>query len=158
MSGVSKATVCRVIQRVSHHIALMFNQRIALPADQESLANIQRQFYQIARFPGVIGAIDCTHVAIQSQGGENGELYRNRKGYFSMNVQAVCGPDLRFHNIVARWYGSAHDATIFTQSRLHGRLVNGHFPDGHLIGDAGYPCKSFILTPLANPNTPAEQR
>ena len=30
-------------------------------------------------FPGVIGAIDCTHVTIQSPGGDDAELYRNKK-------------------------------------------------------------------------------
>ena len=156
--GVSKPTVCRVVKRVSGRIARMYNSKIKLPADQDFLASLKRDFYKIAEFPGVVGAIDCTYVAIQSPGGDHPELYRNRKGYFSMNVQAVCGPDLRFHNVVARWYGSAHDSTIFHHSRLHGEIANGDFPDCHLLGDAGYPCKSFLLTPIANPRTPAEQR
>ena len=41
-----------------------------------------------------MGAIDCTHIKIPCPGGENAELFRNRKGYFSINVQAVCGPNL----------------------------------------------------------------
>lgn len=45
-----------------------------------------------------------------------GEEYRNRKGIFSMNVQGVCNADLLFMNVVARWPGSAHDATIFNNS------------------------------------------
>ena len=123
LSGVSKATVCRVLQRVTHRIALMYDQKINLPNGQQFLENVKRNFYyKIAGFPGVLGAIDCTHVSIQSPGGEHAELYRNWKGYFSKNVQAVCGPDLRFHNVVPRWYGSAHDSTVFTQSNLYGLL------------------------------------
>ena len=80
----------------------MYRDKINLPADQNTLASLKTKFYEIARFPGVIGAIDCTHIAIQSPGGDNAEQFRNRKGYFSINVQAVCGPDLRFHNVVAR--------------------------------------------------------
>ena len=60
-----------------------------------------------------MGAIDCTHIKIPCPGGENAELFRNRKGYFSINVQAVCGPNLDILNIVARWPGSVHDARIF---------------------------------------------
>lgn len=38
-------------------------------------------FYRFAKFPSVIGAIDCTHIKIQSPGGgDQAELFRNRKG------------------------------------------------------------------------------
>jgi hypothetical protein len=159
LAGVSKATVCRVLRRVSECIARMCIHKISLPAEQDFLTKTKRNFFKIARFPGVIGAIDCTHVAIQSPGIETGELFRNRKGFFSKNIQAICGPDLKFHNLVTRWYGSAHDATVFAQSRIHGALSNGRYPaDCHLLGDAGYPCKNFLLTPIANPTTQAEQR
>jgi hypothetical protein len=53
-----------------------------------------------------VDAIDCTHIKIPSPGRENAELFRNRKGYFSINVQAVYGPNLDILNIVARWPGS----------------------------------------------------
>jgi nuclease HARBI1 len=68
---------------------------------------------------GVVGAIDCTHVKIDSVGGPNAELFRNRKDYFSINVQAVCDADLNFLNVAARWYGSAHDSRILEDSSLY---------------------------------------
>lgn len=37
--------------------------------------------------PGVGGCIDCTHIKIQNPGGLHGEVFRNRKGWFSLNVQ-----------------------------------------------------------------------
>lgn len=39
-----------------------------------------------------------------------------------MNVQGVCDAELMFQNVVARWPGSAHDATIFNSSELRGRI------------------------------------
>ncbi|KAF0721306.1 putative nuclease HARBI1, partial [Aphis craccivora] len=30
---------------------------------------------------------DCTHIGIQNPGGINGDVFRNRKGWFSLNVQ-----------------------------------------------------------------------
>ena len=104
-------------------------------------------FYEIANFPGVLGAIDCTHVAIQSPGGEYAELYRNRKGYFSINVQAICNSCLEFTNIVARWSGSSHDVTIFGNSRICAQFESGEIT-GILLGDGGYGCKKYLLTPL----------
>lgn len=51
------------------------------------------RFYARYQFPGIIGCVDCTHVAIIGPP-VNDELYPehiyiNRKGYHSINVQLV---------------------------------------------------------------------
>ncbi|XP_031353797.1 putative nuclease HARBI1, partial [Photinus pyralis] len=91
------------------------------------------------------------------KGGEDGEVYRNRKSYFSINVQLVCDSTLKIINVVARWPGSAHDATIFNNSRLRTRCEAGEFGTAILLGDSGYALKAYLLTPLLNPTTPAQQ-
>ncbi|CAG7816330.1 unnamed protein product, partial [Allacma fusca] len=67
-------------------------------------------------------------------------------------------PDLSFTNVVARWKGSTHDARIFENSRIQFKLSDGQTPRGHLVGDAGYPCRKYILTPCSKPTTTAEKR
>ena len=116
------------------------------------------KFFDFARFPGVLGAIDCTHIAVQSPGGNTPELYRNRKGYFSINVQAVCNATLEITDVVARYPGSVHDSTIFCASTLCGRFERGEITDAYLLGDAGYACKHYLLTPLAATTNVAEER
>ena len=68
---------------------------------------------QQSRIPGIVGVIYRTHIPIQSPGGDTAELYRNRKGLFSINVQAICDHDLILTNVVARWPGSIHESRIF---------------------------------------------
>jgi len=63
---------------------------------------------------------------------------------------------MKIIDIVARWPGSVHDATIFQHSRLHRRLEEGEFDSGILLEDSGYPIKKYLLTPLLNPTTAAE--
>jgi hypothetical protein len=72
-------------------------------------------------------------------------------------VQAVCDANLKIRNIVARWPGSVHDSTNFNDSSLCAQLENGRYEGRFLLGDSGYACRSFILTPLLNPRTPAEE-
>ena len=158
MAGVSTATVCRIVNSVSHIIASCAGDEVVFPVTQaDRLASISN-FYQIAAFPAVLGAIDCTHVAIQSPGGLRAELFRNRKGYFSLNIQAVVNASLIFINMVARWQGSAHDANIFAHSYVCARFETGDISGGFLLGDSGYPCKKYLLTPLAATPTVAQQR
>ncbi len=94
-----------------------------------------------------MSAIDCTHIRIVKPSVANPETYRNRKNYFSINVQAACDASLKFTNVVARWPGSTHDARIFDNSALCARFENGEL-DGILLGDGGYGCKPYLLTPL----------
>lgn len=71
-------------------------------------------------------------------------------------MQAVTGPNLEFYNVVARWPGSVHDSRIFDNSRARVLYEENRVP-GVLLGDAGYACHPFLMTPLVNPgsaNTP----
>ncbi|XP_017468240.1 PREDICTED: putative nuclease HARBI1 isoform X2 [Rhagoletis zephyria] len=125
-SSLHKSTVCRIITRVTKAIASLRSQFINLPSNGEIL-KIQEEFYNIARFPRVVSALDCTHVRIISPGGSTAENFRNRKGYFSINVQAMCSAKLKFQNIVARWPGCTHDTMIFLNSAAKYTFDNGTF-------------------------------
>ncbi|KAJ8909278.1 hypothetical protein NQ315_011248 [Exocentrus adspersus] len=154
--GMHVSTTSRIIPRVSNALCRLARNYIKMPAQAEMI-HVQHQFHQMASFPRVIGCLDGTHIKIQSPGGEDAEVFRNRKGYFSINTQAVCSSNLKILDLVARWPGSTHDATIFMNSRLRARFENNEFPNCLLLGDSGYPVKTYLLTPLGNPTTRVEQ-
>ena len=62
--GVSTFAACTTIHKVSKAIAKQRAQFLSFP---ENLADTKRKFYDVAHFPGVIGAIDCTHIRIMSK-------------------------------------------------------------------------------------------
>ena len=111
--GVSQQTVSRIVQKVSIAICRLRAEFINFPND---LYDVKQNFFNISGFPEVIWAIDGTHIPIKSPGGDNAELFRNRKGYFSINVQAIVDSACKFTDIVVRWPGSTHDATMFNNS------------------------------------------
>ncbi|XP_075742733.1 putative nuclease HARBI1 [Rhipicephalus microplus] len=89
--NASQPTVSRVIERVSRLIAKhLFPAAVNFSNSDDRFRETMVEFYRIAKFPGVTGCIDCTHVRIKSPGGPNGEVYCNRKGYFYINVQVTC--------------------------------------------------------------------
>lgn len=59
-------------------------------------------------------------------------------------------------DIVARWPGSTHDATILRNSRIYSRFEANEFRNAVVVADSGYPCKRWIMTPLSKVNTPSE--
>ncbi|CAC5408912.1 HARBI1 [Mytilus coruscus] len=100
---------------------------------------IRDGFYDVAHFPGVVGTIDSTHVRDTGPSGDNE----------------------KFLNVVANWPGSCHDSFIFKTSNL-GRYMEtrhrGYDMDGVLLGDSGYPCKRYIVTPYLRPNSESQVR
>ncbi|KAE8739090.1 hypothetical protein FOCC_FOCC015413 [Frankliniella occidentalis] len=155
-SGVSEPTAHRIVHRVTRAIALLYKDHIYVPYDDAEIAKTQLDFYQIAKFPRVLGAVDCTHIKIRSPGGEGAEYYRCRKGYLSLNCQAICNANMEFLDLVARWPGSVHDQTIFDACRQKALLEENHYGDVYLVGDGGYSCRKYMMTPLSEVTTPAE--
>ncbi|XP_063971447.1 putative nuclease HARBI1 [Lytechinus pictus] len=148
---VSQSSVSRVIKDVSEAIARRKRQFMTFPATREEVETTQQQFYDYCRFPGVIGAIDGTHVYIQSPGGEQAMYFLNRKNRYSVNVQVVCDLAGKITSIVARWPGSTHDSRIFNESSLKEQLEARADGAEWLLGDSGYPCLPYLMTPLLNP-------
>ncbi|XP_050518088.1 putative nuclease HARBI1 [Diabrotica virgifera virgifera] len=130
---------------------------IKMPATAEERLRVKSGFYALANFPNVICAVDCTHIKYQSVGGPRAELFRNRKGYFSLNTQAVCDAQLRIQDIICRWPGSVHDTTIFNDSHIRADFENGVYGNDFLLGDSGYPCRTYLLTPFLQPRTNGEE-
>lgn len=58
---------------------------------------------------------------------------------------------------MCRWPGSTHDQMIFNFSSLKAKLEANEFGNSILLGDAGYACKSYLITPLTRPTTPSEK-
>ena len=71
---------------------------------------------------------------------DSSDIFRNRKGFLSINAQFVAGASGRIYNVVTDWPGSTHDAKIFRRSELCQHLEDGWrpFPNSILIGDSAY--------------------
>ena len=152
--GVSAFAACTAGHKVSKAIEKQRAQFLSFP---ENLADTKRKFYDVVHFPGVIGAIDCTHIRIICPNKENALAFVNRKQYYSNNVQAVCDSDAFITNIVARWPGSTHDSRIFENSKIAHKLRDGAI-DGILVGDSGYACRAYLVTPILKPKNAGEVR
>jgi nuclease HARBI1 len=127
-----------------------------MPATDEEKLAVKAGFHQIRGFPNLIGCVDGTHIPIISPGGVTAELFRNRKSYFSINVQGVCDSRLTICDIVVRWPGSTHDSTVWNSSLLSARCEAGEFTGSYILGDSAYACRPYLMTPVLDPTTQAE--
>lgn len=65
-----------------------------------------------------------------------------------------------FTNVVAKWPGSTHDSHIFRTSTVSCQMEQGGYglDDGLLLGDSGYACSPYLMTPYTQPKTRAEEK
>lgn len=149
--GIHKSIAIRIVQHVSHYIAALGSTFICFPTVDSEIKKVQQEFYNISKFPMVIGALDCTHIRIKTPGGDNAVAYRNRKGFYSMNVQIICDANLKIQDIVTKWTGSSHDSTIFNNSSIRRKFDRGEMNNCLLVADSGYTQHSYVMTRVGDP-------
>nr|CAI5820584.1 unnamed protein product [Callosobruchus analis] len=64
---------------------------ISIELKIQEMEALRTRFYEKHQIPGIIGVIDCTHVAIVMPSGHQypENIYVNRKNHHSVNVQLV---------------------------------------------------------------------
>ncbi|XP_071152204.1 putative nuclease HARBI1 [Mytilus edulis] len=87
--GYDKATVSRAVNDVTNALLDVKDNFIQWPKDINSKNRMKCGFHRQMNFPNVLGCIDCTHIKIQGPS-EDEAAFVNRKGFHSVNVQAVC--------------------------------------------------------------------
>lgn len=107
------------------------------------------RFYEKYGIPGVIGCIDCTHVAIVRPV-EHEEQFFNRKHFHSINTQVICDSDLLITNVDAGYGGATHDAYIWRESEIRSHLESLQSETSYLLGDSGYALREYMMTPVDN--------
>lgn len=153
--NISQTSVHRCVWKVVKALLKNIDQFIYMPTEQETRV-IQQEFYSMARFPRVIGCIDGTHIRI-IEPQLNPQSFINRKYYASINVMAICDSKNKFRYFYAKWPGSCHDSFILRSSEIWDAFENGSL-HGIILGDSGYPCKNWLLTPFLNPESRPKQR
>ncbi|KAI4466824.1 nucleotidase-related [Holotrichia oblita] len=163
--GLSQQAMSKCLSNITNAIVENLLQTwIVFPQTEQERNNVKQGFLEKFDFPGVIGAIDCTHVAIIAPPMDYlihpGIAFYNRKGFYSINVQLICDSNLRILNCNTRFPGSSHDAAIWSLSTVNMHLQELYRAEAlrssWLIGDSGYSLQPWLLTPItdAAENTP----
>ncbi|XP_068120000.1 putative nuclease HARBI1 [Hyperolius riggenbachi] len=155
--GMSQPTFSRILKQVVEAILKHSRRLICFPSSNTQWQKVKQDFLQLTGLPNCLGVIDCTHIALTPPR-ESEEMFRNWKDFHSLNVQVVCDSHLRIMSVNAAFPGSCHESYILRRSALFDKFTQGQMPEGWLVGSAGYGTQSWLMTPLASPETAPEKR
>lgn len=128
---------------------------------RQSLLDTAKEFLDRWNFPNTMGCIDGKHIRLQCPD-NSGSTYYNYKKFFSIVLQGVAGPDLKFIFVDVGAYGKESDGGIFGRSKIKHLLDSNAFnlpattkTSSHLetelplflLGDAAYPLRKDLITP-----------
>ncbi|CAM5075757.1 unnamed protein product [Eretmochelys imbricata] len=154
--GVGKSTVGAAVMQVANAIKDLLISRVVTLGNMQVIVD----GFAAMGFPNCGGAIDGTHIPILAPEHQAGD-YINRKGYFSIVLQALVDHKGRFTNINVGCPGKVHDSRTFRNSGLFQKLQEGTlFPDQKItvgdvempiviLGDPAYPLMPWLMKPYA---------
>ncbi|KAH8034426.1 hypothetical protein HPB51_023740 [Rhipicephalus microplus] len=141
---MSESTVYTVLQRVVQFLMTLGPSVIKFPADLENLTS---SFEKVSGMPAVIGCIDGSYVKIQCPANKVASTYCNRHHYLSLTLEAVCDHKRRFLDAFTGTSRKMHDSHVFSLSPLSKNIASVCQGRYHILGDAAYPLREYLLTP-----------
>uniref|UniRef100_A0A0A1XJN3 Putative nuclease HARBI1 n=2 Tax=Zeugodacus cucurbitae TaxID=28588 RepID=A0A0A1XJN3_ZEUCU len=145
--GVTKSTAWHIVRRVVAWIISIGHEFIKWPT-AEALEDTTQKFLQRKKIPGVIGAIDCTHITINAPVKDK-HIYFDRKRNYSIVLQGIVDADQKFIDIYCGEPGSYHDCRVLKRSAFYRKAesnMENLFPNStSILGDSAYPCKNYLI-------------
>nr|XP_050034907.2 putative nuclease HARBI1 [Dermacentor andersoni] len=143
---LSESSVHRILIRVADFLLTMGPSVVTFPSNMEKLSS---EFQKVSGIPGVVGCLDGSYIKIQCPDNKVSSTYCNRHHYLSITLQAVCDHKRRFVDTCIGSSSKIHDSRIFKLSSLSKKLPKLCEDNAyHLLGDAAYPLRPYLLTPF----------
>ncbi|KAM7257409.1 hypothetical protein ACFE04_013150 [Oxalis oulophora] len=150
--GMNQSTVSQITWRFVESMEERGLHHLQWPSMESDMENIKSKFEKIEGLPNCCGAIDITHILmnIPTLDDKSSGVWCNAKKQYSMILQAIVDPHMRFQDVIAGWPGSLSDAQVLQNSGFFklcedGKRLNGK--NEYIVGDSGFPLLQWLITP-----------
>ena len=163
--GLGKSTECEIVLETCEVIACHM-----MPRYVHGGSHFVDGFQHRWGFPQTVGAIDGTHIPIVWPQDSASDYY-NRKGYYSILMQAIVEFRGLFIDVNIGWPSNVHDARVFANSSCYRKgnsgtmfpvkviMIGGVSVPLVILGDPAYPLLPWLMKPyLENSSTTPQQR
>ena len=158
--GLARCTVCCIVNQTCRAIVKKLLQRYIRFPSGDKLKETVQGFLDRWAFPQCAGSIDGSHIPVRPPSLNHTDYY-NRKGSYSVVLQAVVDHSYLFTDIYVGWPGSVHDARVLVNSTLYSKCSNKellnldnlrvgtHTIPVFLVEDSVYPLLPWLIKPFS---------
>ena len=146
--GLAPSTVCEKLPIVVKMIIQILGPVFLKWPSLNRQRYIAQKFAEKRGVVGVIGCTDGSHIPVALVDEELATDLFNRKGFYSLILQATVDHVPLFTDVYVGWPGSVHDGRVWRNSPLKRQLdvvMQSNYnnqdiilPGAHLLGDAAY--------------------
>ncbi|XP_033731771.1 putative nuclease HARBI1 [Pecten maximus] len=147
--GVGEATVTQCRNKILKIVLKNLKKKFVVWPTHEEMLEEENLFAARNGFPDIVGALDGTRIPI-SKPRDHPQTYVNRKGFHSIQLQAICRHDMRFSHLYVGYPGSVHDARVLRNLYLWDVGLQRCNMQHHVLADGAYPLRRWLLTPFRN--------
>ena len=156
---MARCTVCVIVHDTCSAIVDVFMRTYIKFPQNDDLRNTVERFKTKWGMIQCAGAVDGCHIPVMPPALNHTDFY-NRKGWYSMVLQAVVNDNYLFTDVCVGWPGSVHDARVLANSSLYKKAEqkqilcgdevahNGFNIPVFLIGDSAYPLTTWLMKPF----------
>ena len=168
--GLGRSTVGEIVLNTCNAITSHLLPRYVHVPQNDRLKEVVDGFEHRWGFPQPVGSIDGSHIPILKPKDSASDYY-NRKGFYSVIMQAVVEFRGLFMDVNIGWPGKVHDARVLANSTFFRRGNSGNlFPSWSrtmgevnvplfVLGDPAYLLLPWLMKPfMENANTTPAQR
>ena len=159
--GIAQCTVCEIVHDTCQAIVSALQKLFIKFPDSDNRQEVVDGFKSTWGMIQCVGSVDGCHIPVMPPALNHTDYY-NRKGWYSIILQAVVDYKYIFRDICVGWPGSVHDARVFKNSGIYTKLSVDKILDGSeiqisdttiplfIIGDSAYPLSKFLMKPFAH--------
>ena len=155
MFAIGRSIVSCILRDVVHAINDTLAHELTWPRG-DCLRQTQENFYDLCSLPGVVGAIDGTHISISKPQIVLADYFYFKPGEYTLNYQAIVDSQKRFMDLYLGMPGSTNDSRMLCRSSLYASAMHNNLFDEqyrvqgfspYLLGDLGYPLLPWLMVP-----------
>lgn len=164
--GIGEASAFKCYRELCKVLCTHYKHKLSYPSGNE-LGRVIHGFQSIYGLPNCAGVVDCIRFEIERPRISDGYDYLDESHMYSVAAQIVVDRDMRILNVSTGYSGGYSDSHVLKLSRMYTEVVSNGLLDGqslllhgtevplYLIGDLGYPLKTWLLTPYYAQNRSA---
>jgi hypothetical protein len=145
--GISRSSTSIIVREFCATIKKHLKPLVIRKQTESSLRAMAAEFEKLHGIPYIISAVDGSHISIIAPPIDPTSYYC-RKGFYSALLQGVVDKDCKFWDFDFGWAGRCHDWTLFQNTEIGKKVINGAFLPYKLIGDAAYPMRLWFYSPF----------